>query len=449
MWGTGVIILKDLLTLLLKKAHKIRLNPTPEQIDYFWKATKVSRNAWNWALSEYNRRSGEGKKVKITGKGDTLKAEYTSIKNDFEFAYDVTSYASQQAFLDLQRAISTYFDKKKKGLLKPSKDRKPRKDGKPFGWPRFKSIHRTIPSFYEANLGLRFNGYHVKFPKLGVVNMAEQLRFDGKVLGARVSYRQNHWWLSVQVEFEADIIIPKNGAVGIDLGIKYLATTSNGAYYENPKAFIVAQNKLRRLQRKLDRQRRANNPDNYNENGTAKKGVTQWVVSGKMKKTEAAITKLHAKIANIRIDASHKLTTELTNEYSIICLEDLNIKGMLQNGRLSKAISDAAFYEKRRQFEYKAKEHEVQIVFIDQWFPSSKLCNACEEWIYAELDLSEREWICQNCGSVNERDENAALNIRDEGLRILQGESSPEYQHGDAKRPDGNVGQRPSVVREK
>lgn len=404
--------------LKLKKAHKIRLNPTPEQIDYFWKATKVSRNAWNWALGEYNRRNSKGQKVKVAGKGDTLKARYTSIKNNFEFAYEVTTYASQQAFLDLQRAISTYFDKKKKGLLKPPKGWKPRKDGKPFGWPRFKKAGKVIPSFYEANAGLKFDRYHVKLPKIGWVNMTEQLRFTGKVLGARISYSQNHWWLSVQVEFEADIVAPKNGAVGADLGVKYLATTSDGKSYENPRAFITAQKKLRRLLRKLDRQRRGNNPNNYNENGTAKKGAKEWVVSGKMKKTEAQIVKLHARVTNIRADASHKLTTELASEYSIICLEDLNIRGMLKNGRLSKAVSDAALYEKRRQLEYKVTEHGGQVVFVDQWFPSSKKCNGCD-WIYAELDLSEREWVCQECGLVNDRDKNAALNLRDEGLRIL------------------------------
>ena len=238
-------------------------------------------------------------------------------------------------------------------------------------------------------------------------------------MGGRITYKQGHWWLSVQVEVEAEIPEPKPESIGVDLGIKYLAVTSDGVLYENPKALTREENRLRRLQRKLDRQRRANNPDHFNPDGTFKKGVkTEWATSGKMRRTEQAITKLHARVANIRREAAHELTTEIATTYGIIGLEDLNIKGMMKNGKLSKAISDAALYEKRRQLEYKATWNGGLAVPIDRWFPSSKMCSGCGE-SNAELTLSTRQWTCENCGQDNHRDGNAAINIRNEALRLL------------------------------
>lgn len=376
----------------IKRAHKIKLNSTPEQSNYFWRAAGTARFAYNWGLAEYNRILDHNSKAanrsdKIPVSGRRLKKEFNKIKPTW--VSEVTTWAYQGAFDDLQTAFRNFFQKHKKGLLKPPKGWRPRKDNKPLGWPTFKSKYKSIPTFYQANQSLRFNDYQVKLPVIGWVNMTEPLRFDGKILGGRVSYKQGYWWLSVQVEFEADIPKSENGPVGVDLGIKYLAVTSDGKQYDNPKPFTRAQDKLRRFQRKLDRQRRANNLDNYNDNGTIKKGAKQWVTSNKMQQTELRISKLHARIANIRLNASHELTTEIAKEYSIVCLEDLNIKGMMQNGKLSKAIGDAALYEKRRQLEYKVADHSGDIVFVDQWFPSSKRCNNCG-WIYAELSLSER-----------------------------------------------------------
>jgi putative transposase len=194
----------------------------------------------------------------------------------------------------------------------------------------------------------------------------------------------------------------------------------------NPKALIKALAKLRRLQRKLDRQRRANNPDNYNKDSTVKKGSKTWAYSNKMHQTKRRITKLHARITSIRQEESHRMTSELTDEYGLVCIEDLNVKGMLKNGRLAKHISDAAFYEKRRQLEYKANYKGGYVIAVDQWFPSSKLCsnNGCG-YKKLDLDLSDRVWICPECGQENYRDRNAAINIRDEGLRILNGPVLP------------------------
>lgn len=402
------------------KAHKIRLNPTPEQEKYFWQCAGVARFAWNWALDKYNHRKSEGQKVKIVGKGDTLKSEFAALKKtDYPWLGEVQSYAYQAAFKDLQAAFSRYFKLKKAGKLSPPEGWKPRKDGKPFGWPRFKSRNRSIPSFYLANNGgIAVEGYWTKIQKCpGLVNMAEFLRFDGKIMGARVSYRAGYWWVSIQVEMNQEPPIHEGPAVGIDLGIKYLAVTSDGELFDNPKALGKAQKKLRRLQRKLDRQRRANNPNNYNENGTVKKGVAEWHRSKAMLETERQIAKLHFRVTSIRNEESHKMTTQIAREYSFIGVENLNVKGMVKNRRLAKAVSDAAMYEKRRQLEYKAEWNGGQVIAVDQWFASSKICNNCG-WVNVNLKLSDRQWTCGSCGEVNHRDKNAAKNIRDEALRI-------------------------------
>lgn len=403
------------------KGQQIRLNPTPEQEAYFWKAAGVARFAFNWGLAELNRLMSEGQTVNITGKGDSLKSRFAAIKNSqFPWVSEVTSYAYQQAFIDLQAAKARYFRLKKEGKLVAPKGTKPRKDGRPFGWPKFKSKFTDTPSFYLANTCFKFfEGHLVMIEKrLGVVNMAEPRRFEGKLLAGRIRYEAGHWWLSIQVEMEIEQPEHNQEAVGVDLGIKYLAKLSDGQEFENPKALQQAEAQLRRLQRRLDRQRRANNPDNYEIDGTVKAGAKEWRNSKNMQETEAQIAKLHFRVKCIRQEAAHQMTTAIAQQYGIIGLEDLNVKGMMQNGRLSKALSDAALYEKRRQLEYKARWNGGTVVAVDRWFPSSKLCHGCGE-INADLTLAEREWICPNCGQRNDRDNNAAKNIRDEAVKIL------------------------------
>lgn len=406
------------------KAHKIRLNPTEEQAQYFWRAAGVARFAFNWGLAEYNRRKVEERPVKIKGKTPTLVSEFTALKaTEYPWLGEVSSYAYQGAFADLQKAVSRYFDQKKKGNLKPPAGWKPRKDGKPFGWPRFKSRNKTTPAFYQANTCLEFDGHLVKIQKCpGWVNMAESLRFDGRVMGARVSYYADHWWLSVQVEIEHKAPQPNSDVVGVDLGIKYLAVTSDGKTFDNPKPLTAAQGKLARLQRKLDRQSRKND---RGEMLPSREQGKNW------HKTQQQISKLHFRIANIRNEASHRMTTQLARRCGVIGVEDLNIRGILKNRRLSKAISDAGLYEKRRQMEYKAAWNGGIVVPVSRWFPSSKLCNGCGEINY-NLNLSDREWTCGGCGRVNHRDGNASENIRDEVIRILNG-TSPDYSDGDGK----------------
>lgn len=410
--------------MIVTLAHKIKLNPTNEQKAYFRKSCAASRKVWNWALSEYNKNNNQ----KITGKGNTLKARFTKLKktDEWQWTNEVSTYATQQPFIDLQKAISRYFKLKKEGNLKPPKNWRGRKDKKPFGWPRFKSWRHSKSSFYESNNGLKFNDHNVSLPKIGWVNMSERLRFEGRVLGARISFDSGLWWISVQVQTEIEPLKSNNNnIIGIDMGIKYLAKTSNGNEYHNPKALYKYQDKLAKLQQKLDRQLRATNPDCYDKNGVGIKGKKP-TLSNRAKKTKTQIQAINRKIANIRRDASHKMTTEITQNNGIICIEDLNIKGMMQNGRLAKAISDAALYEKRRQLEYKAALNGGIIIAVDRWFPSSKMCNVCG-LINADLQLSDRFWECKECETIHDRDENAAINIKNEGMKKVMGLPNSDY----------------------
>jgi putative transposase len=223
--------------------------------------------------------------------------------------------------------------------------------------------------------------------------MRESLRFTGKIMSATVSRVADRWFVSITVETQDDLRLPKaknQGAVGVDLGVAALATLSTGEAIPGPKAHKALLSRLRRLSRSLSRK---------------KKG------SCNRKKAKAKLAKLHARIASIRSDALHKLTTDLTSRFHTIGIEDLNVRGMVRNRRLSRAVADMGFFEFRRQLQYKAQMRGNQIVLADRWFASSKTCSCCGHKL-EELALSQRAWTCPECGSVHDRDVNAAINLK-------------------------------------
>lgn len=345
-----------------------------------------------------------------------LKKSYNAIKPAWVSTNNGT--ATQEAFDNLGRAMQRYWDIAT-GKITVPKPKKPRKDGYPLGWPTWRKA-RIHNSFRVTNVSLSVWDKYIQYNKreVGPIRMCESVRFAGDIQNATFSFDGLHWWASVLVKTAVTIPEHNDMAVGVDLGVRYLASTSNGRDpFENPKAYYDALSKLRRLQRNWDRMKYANNPDSFDEKGRHIPGK-EIVWSNNMKNLDQKIKKLHRRVKNIRQNSSHQMTAELTNDYGIICLEDLNVSGMLKNKKLSKAINDAAFFEKKRQFVYKSKRKGGVTVCVDRWYPSSKTCNSCG-WVYAELEQGESEWICLDCGSVNERDENAAKNLRDEGLRIL------------------------------
>jgi putative transposase len=375
----------------MQRAHLIRLNPTPEQEISFRKCCGTARHAYNWALARWKAARAEGKRVKM---GD-LKAEYNRLKGEpFPWAYEVTKCAPEQAFRNLGQAFDNYWRMKKEGTLPTLKH--PRKDGEEAGFPHFKSKKRDRLSFYLNNDKFSIDGQTIRIPKLGHVNMTEPLRFAGKILSAVVSYRAGWWFVSVVVEGEQETPIHTGGVVGIDLGIKALATCSDGMVVENQRHYRRSLGRITGLSKGLSRKH---------------EGSRNWWKHSKK------LAKAHYRVACQRQDTLHKMTTTLAQRYARIGLEDLHTKGMLANHRLAQAVSDASFFEVQRQLCYKAEQYGGSVQLVSRWYPSSKTCSTCG-WIKHDLTLADRAWSCEQCQTHHERDVNASLNIRKEALRL-------------------------------
>jgi len=348
--------------------HKICLAPTIKQEQYFRKACGTARFTWNWALNEWQNQSKLGLKPTAL----KLKKQFNAIKPvNFPWTYEVTKYASQQPFIFLQTAFKRFFE----GTCR---------------YPKFKKKgHQN--SFYVGNDQLKVSGNRLKLPKLDAIKMHESLRFQGEIMSATVSRTANKWFVSLTVKLLKVPTTCKNQtSVGVDLGIKSLATLSNGESFEAPKPLTKYLNKLKRLQRSLARRKK----DSHNR-----------------AKLKLKIAQVHAKIVNLRQDSLHKLTTFLTNHFAGIVIEDLNVKGMLKNRKLSRAIADLGFYEFRRQLEYKTQLKGNYLLIADRWFPSSKICSSCGNR-KEKLKLSERVYHCEACGHKQDRDLNAAQNLK-------------------------------------
>jgi putative transposase len=377
----------------MNRAHVIRLNTTPEQELYFRKACGVARHAYNWALARWKEARAEGKRVTIKD----LKAEYNTIKGEqFPWCYEVTKCAAEHEFSNLGRAFDNYWRMKQEGSLPKLKH--PRKDGEEGGFPRFKSKKRDKLSFYLNNDKFHVEDEFLYVPKLGKVNMTEQLRLQGKILRATISYRAGWWFVSISVEVVRTPPPHTGGPVGIDLGLLTLATTSDGVVFENQKHYRRGLGRIKGLSKGLSR--KVEGSQNW------------WKNAGKL-------AKAHYRVACQRQDTLHKMTTYLARTYSLIGLEDLNTKGMLANHHLAQSVSDASFFEVKRQVLYKAEQYGGYVQLVDRWYASSKTCHHCR-WIKEDLTLADRMWVCEQCQAVNERDFNAALNVRDEALRLIK-----------------------------
>jgi putative transposase len=279
------------------------------------------------------------------------------------------------------------------GELPRPKLKQPRKDGRPAGYPRFKSKKYDTSSFYIANDQFKLGGHVLWVPKLGWVNMAERLRFAGKISGATVSYTGGHWYVAIQVEVESPHHLHEQPSVGLDLGVRKLIATSDKERFENQEALGRHLGKLRRLNKQLSRRQ---------------PGSQRWG------RTKNKLTRLHAQIRNRRQDAIHKATTEIARKYQMVCTEDLNVEGMVKNKRLARPISDAALGEVGRQLAYKVPFYGGTLTSVGRFFPSTKLCRC---GVQNDPGPSET-YHCATCGYVADRDFHAAENIEKEGLRL-------------------------------
>jgi putative transposase len=293
----------------MNRSHVIRLNPTPEQEIYFRKACGIARHAYNWALARWKEARADGKRVSMKD----LKAEYNKIKREqFPWCYEVTKCAPEQAFSDLNQAFANYWRMKQEG--KQPKLKHPRKDGEEAGFPHFKSKKRDRLSFYLANDKFSVDGHTLRVPKLGNVNMTEALRWSGKIMSAVISYRAGWWFVSIAVEVEHEMPTRSGGTVGIDLGIKTLATTSSGVVFENQKHYHHGLGRIKGLSKGLSRK---------------VEGSQNWW------KNTRKLAKAHYRVVCQRQDTLHKMSTHVARTYTLIGLEDLNTKGMLGNHKLA------------------------------------------------------------------------------------------------------------------
>ena len=360
--------------MIVSRSHKIALEPTADQERQFRRAAGVARFTWNWALAEWKVWYKGAKRPSAMA----LKKHFNAIKGElFPWVYDSPRDANAQPFANLDKAYKRFF----------AGDAK---------YPKFKKKGKCRDAFYVANDKFHVEGDVITLPRVGKVKMREALRFGGKVVCATVSRTANRWFVSISVEVDLPVIASENQArrAGVDLGVKNLATVASQGdetIIEGPKPLRAALRRLRRLNRSLSRKAK----DSKNR-----------------EKARLRLARCHARIANVRADALHKLTTRLVRTYGCVVIEDLGVKGMLRNGKLARVISDMGFGEFRRQLDYKQTLSQGDIIVADRWFPSSRRCRKCDV-VSVGLTLKDRVFRCENvaCGHVEDRDVHAARNL--------------------------------------
>jgi len=362
------------------RGYKTELAPSNKHRAIFRRCTGTARFVWNWGLATWKQWYKDGGKPSA----NQLKKHFNAIKDEqCPWVREIPYAVTEAAFYDLNAAFSHFFRRVKEGVEQ-------------VGYPKFKSRNGSRQSFALRNTKIEYD--RVRLTGIGWVRLKERhyLPTGSSEVGlgtyTRISRKAGRWYISIQVEEE--IAEPELGTliIGVDFGLKTLAVLSNGEAFKNPHALIEAERKLARLNRELSRRRR---------------GGTNWY------KTKEKLAKQHARVTNVRKHVLHEISHYITVglQPRVIVIEDLNVKGMISNRHLSKAISDVGFYELRRQIEYKAQWHGIEVIVADRWYASSKTCSGCG-WYDADLSLSDRVFRCPECGLELDRDLNAALNLK-------------------------------------
>ena len=387
----------------MMKTIRVMLTPNNKQKTKLFQYANTARFAYNWALSrEQENHKNNGKFIS----DKDLRKEFTQLKKSTEYSWlnNISNNVTKQAIKDACDAYKRFF----KGIAK---------------FPRFKSKKHSVPSFYQDNIKIQFTSTHMKVEgfavskkknkqKLNWIRLSEydHIPINCKYYNPRIKFDGINWWITVGIEYEDTTKISSNEGIGIDLGIKDLATCSDGNKYKNinkTQRIKKLEKRKRRLQRSISRK--------YLKN---KKGESCCKTSNIIKK-EKELLKVNHRLTNIRQNYLHQTTSEIIKrEPSFICIEDLNVKGMMKNRHLSKSVQQQGFHEFRRQIEYKAAWNDISVIIADKFFPSSKLCSCCGN-VKKDLKLSDRIYECE-CGNVIDRDYQAALNLKIYGENVFK-----------------------------
>ena len=357
-------------------AHTIARDPTNVQATYLARAAGTARFAYNGALAEWQRQSDAWQadnRLPQPSQAARRRPLNAIQREQFPWMLDVTKNAPQMAIMQWGQAFQNFFAGRAR-------------------YPQFrkKGVHDR---FTLTNDPFDIDGARMRIPHLGWVRMRETLRLTGQILSATVARVADRWFVSIAIDTRDDSHRPQaenQGAVGVDWGVRALATLSTGETIAGPKPHKALLNRLRRLSRSLSRKHKG---------------------SANRRKARAKLATLHARIAAIRSDALHQLTTDLTRRFHTIGIEDLNVRGMVKNRHWARSLADRGFFEFRRQLESKAAMRGGQVVVADRFDASSKTCSVCRHKLDV-LPLSVREWTCPACGVIHARDVHAAGNLK-------------------------------------
>lgn len=382
---------------MIHKAYKFRLYPAPDQEEFLCRSFGASRWVYNYFL---NYRDSKFKNEGLRVSYFDMQKVFPMLKKQEETSWlkEINSQSLQCALKDLDAAYIKFF----KGQSK---------------FPKFKS--KNGKQSFEIPQNWKIIGNTVKIPKLKTpLKFVKHRPIEGKICSITISKNKaGKYFINFCCEVENNYQQTNGCEIGIDLGIKDLIICSDGNRYENHKFYKKNLKKLKTLQRHLSRKRKG---------------------SKRRQKAKLKLAKLYEKITNSREDLYHKISNDLTNKYSLICLESLNVKNMMKNHKLAGSIQDCAWFSLVNKIEYKAQWKGVNVVKIDQFYPSSKTCSVCN-WKKNDLTLKDREWTCPKCGTHHDRDLNAAKNILAWGRRFVAlSDGTSDYERGDEvklKRP--------------